>query len=33
LPIPPPVPAVTHINLIPNWFEELKARVRPGGAK
>jgi len=24
---PPPPPVVTHINLIPNWFEELKARV------
>jgi hypothetical protein len=22
---PPPRPVVTHINLIPNWFEELKA--------
>ena len=24
---PPPHPVVTHINLIPNWFEELKAKV------
>ena len=23
----PPLPAVTHINLIQNWFEELKARI------
>jgi Tol biopolymer transport system component len=23
----PPVPPVTHINLIQNWFEELKAKV------
>ena len=27
---PPPPPMVTHINLIQNWFEELKAKV-PGG--
>jgi len=27
---PPPPPVVTHINLIQNWFEELKAKV-PGG--
>ena len=24
---PPPTPKVTHINLIENWFEELKAKV------
>jgi hypothetical protein len=24
---------VTHINLIQNWFEELKAKVPAGGAK
>jgi hypothetical protein len=24
---PPRAPVVTHINLIPNWFEELKANV------
>jgi Tol biopolymer transport system component len=24
---PPPVPPVTHITLITNWFEELKAKV------
>jgi Tol biopolymer transport system component len=24
---PPPRPVVTHINLIPNWFEELKAKA------
>jgi hypothetical protein len=24
---PPPAPVVTHINLILNWFEELKAKV------
>jgi hypothetical protein len=24
---PPPRPPVTHINLILNWFEELKAKV------
>jgi hypothetical protein len=23
----PPQPAVTHVNLVLNWFEELKARV------
>jgi serine/threonine-protein kinase len=27
---PPPPPLVTHINLIPNWFEELKTKVPPG---
>jgi serine/threonine-protein kinase len=26
---PPPPPVVTHVNLIQNWFEELKAKV-PG---
>jgi len=26
-PTPPPPPVVTHINLIQNWFEELKAKV------
>jgi serine/threonine-protein kinase len=26
---PPPPPVVTHINLIQNWFEELKAKVPP----
>jgi serine/threonine-protein kinase len=31
-PGPAPVP-VTHINLIQNWFEELKAKVPAGGAK
>ena len=31
-PAPPP-PPVTHINLIQNWFEELKAKVPAGGAK
>ena len=25
--IPPPLPPVTHINVILNWFEELKAKV------
>jgi hypothetical protein len=31
--IPPSAaPAVTHINLIQNWFEELKAKVPAGGA-
>jgi serine/threonine-protein kinase len=30
---PPPTPVVTHINLILNWFEELKAKVPAGGAK
>jgi serine/threonine-protein kinase len=29
---PPPPPVVTHINLIQNWFEELKAKVPAGGA-
>ena len=29
----PPAPVVTHINLIQNWFEELKAKVPTGGAK
>jgi hypothetical protein len=24
---PPPRPVVTHINLIQNWFEELKTKV------
>ena len=24
-----PAPVVTHINLIQNWFEELKAKVPP----
>jgi hypothetical protein len=24
---PPPPPVVTHINLIPNWLDELKAKV------
>jgi hypothetical protein len=24
---PPPRPVITHINLIPNWFEELKAKA------
>ena len=28
-----PVAPVTHINLILNWFEELKAKVPAGGAK
>jgi serine/threonine-protein kinase len=27
---PPPPPVVTHINLILNWFEELKAKVPTG---
>jgi hypothetical protein len=26
-PKPPPAPVVTHINLVLNWFEELKAKV------
>jgi hypothetical protein len=26
---PPPPPVVTHINLILNWFEELKGKVPP----
>jgi hypothetical protein len=29
----PPPPLVTHINLVLNWFEELKATVPAGGAK
>jgi eukaryotic-like serine/threonine-protein kinase len=29
-PISPPPPPVTSINLIQNWFEELKAKVPPG---
>jgi serine/threonine-protein kinase len=29
----PPLPPVTHVNLILNWFEELKAKVPAGGAK
>ena len=28
---PPPPPVVTHINLIQNWFEELKAKVPATG--
>jgi len=28
---PPPPPVVTHINLIQNWFEELKAKVPASG--
>jgi hypothetical protein len=28
-PAPPSRPLVTHINLVFNWFEELKAKV-PG---
>jgi len=28
---PPPPPVVTHINLIQNWFEELKAKVPTSG--
>jgi eukaryotic-like serine/threonine-protein kinase len=31
-PKPPPPPAVTHINIVPNWFEELKAKV-PASSK
>jgi hypothetical protein len=27
----PPQPPVTHVNLIQNWFEELKARVPTSG--
>jgi hypothetical protein len=27
---PPPLPVVTHISLITNWFEELKAKVPTG---
>ena len=30
---PPPPPVVTHINLIQNWFEEVKAKVPGGVAK
>jgi hypothetical protein len=26
-PIPPPPPVVTHVDLVQNWFEELKAKV------
>ena len=26
-----PLPPVTHMNLIQNWFEELKAKVPAGG--
>jgi len=26
-PQPPPPPAVTHINIVPDWFEELNAKV------
>jgi len=26
-------PIITHIKLIRNWFEELKAKVPSGGAK
>jgi hypothetical protein len=29
----PPPPVVTHINLIQNWFEELRAKVPEGGEK
>jgi Tol biopolymer transport system component len=33
-PLPsPPAPSVTEINLVANWFEELKAKVPAGGAK
>jgi hypothetical protein len=28
---PPPASVVTHINLIQNWFEELKAKVPVNG--
>jgi hypothetical protein len=28
---PPPPPVVTHINLVQNWFEELKAKVPTSG--
>jgi serine/threonine-protein kinase len=28
-----PLPVTTHINLILNWFDELKAKVPAGGAK
>jgi hypothetical protein len=30
---PPPPPVVTHINLVQNWFKELKAMVPASGAK
>jgi serine/threonine-protein kinase len=30
---PAPLPVITHINLVQNWFEELKAKVPAGGAK
>jgi len=30
MPTLPPPPVVTHINLIPNWFEELKAKLPAG---
>jgi hypothetical protein len=26
----PPAPAVTHINIVQNWFEELNAKVPTG---
>jgi hypothetical protein len=29
-PTPPPRPVVTHINLVLNWLEELKAKVPTG---
>jgi predicted ATP-grasp superfamily ATP-dependent carboligase len=32
-PAPPPSLVAGHINLIQNWFEELKAKVPAGGAK
>jgi hypothetical protein len=32
LPVPPP-PPVTHLQLVLNWAEELKARVAAGQAK
>jgi Tol biopolymer transport system component len=32
-PTPPPRPVVTQINLIQNWFEELKAKVPTSGQK
>jgi hypothetical protein len=28
----PPPPAVTHVGLVQNWFEELKAKVPAGRA-
>jgi serine/threonine-protein kinase len=28
-----PASAITHVNLVQNWFEELKAKVPAGGAK